>query len=90
MYNVKDIQFVGKYDYDKQSAEHFASWGGNSFSIGIFQWLLKSNGKEMKRGKVIVRIHASPSQIEKAFETAEEIIRQLDAGKWTGKKSVTI
>ena len=42
MYNSKDIQFVGKHDYDKESAEKFASWGGNSFSVNIMQIYTKT------------------------------------------------
>lgn len=90
MYNTKDIQFVGKYDYDKESAERFASWGGKSFSINIFQWGLKSNGKEMKPLKGSVRISGSPTIKEKVFAEAERIINLLDAGQWDGRKSVTV
>jgi hypothetical protein len=56
MYNTKDIKIVGKHDYDKESAERFASWGGKSFSVNVFQWGLKSNGKEMKPLKGVVRV----------------------------------
>jgi hypothetical protein len=90
MYNTKDIQFVGKHDYDKESAERFASWGGKSFSVNIFQWGLKSNGKEMKPLKGVVRVSGSPSNKEKVFAEAERIVNLLDAGKWDGRKSVVV
>ena len=67
MYNSKDIQFVGKHDYDKESAEKFASWGGNSFSVNIFKWGLKNNGKEMKPLKCVVRVSGSPLNKEKIW-----------------------
>lgn len=90
MYNVKDIQFVGKHDYDKESAERFASWGGKSFSVNIFQWGLKSNGKEMKPLKGLVRVSGSPSNKEKVFEFCENVVKDLDANLWDGRKSVTV
>ena len=90
MYNFKDIQFVGKYDYDKASAENFASWSGKSFSVNIFKWELKSNGKEMKMGKGVVRVSGSPSIKEKVFAEAERIVNLLDAGKWDGRKTINI
>ena len=92
MYNARDIQFTGKHDYDKVSATLMASpsLGWLTFSIGIFKWELKSNGKSMKRGKVIVRVKSPVISKEKAFAKAEEIVKLLDEGKWSGKKSVLI
>ena len=90
MYNTKDIQFVGKHDYDKESAEKFASWGCNSFSVNIFQWGLKSNGKEMKPLKCVVRVSGNPNDKEKLFAEAERIVNLLDDGKWDGRKSVSV
>lgn len=90
MYNTKDIQFVGKHDYDKESAENFASLNGKSFSVNIFKWELKSNGKEMKMGKGVVRVSGSPLIKEKVFDEAERIVNLLDSGQWGGRKSVTV
>lgn len=90
MYNVKDIQFVGKHDYDKESAENFASWYGKSFSVNIFKWELKSNKKEMKKGKSVVRVSGSPSIKDRVFSEAERIVNLLDTGQWDGRKSVTV
>lgn len=90
MYNIKDIQFTGKHDYDKESAERFASWGGKSFSINIFQLKLKSNGKSMKASKGLVRVSGAPENKEKVFEMAEKIIDLLDSNKWDGRKTVTV
>ena len=36
MYNVKDVQFVGKHDYDKEKCLTDAGWN-KTFSIGIFK-----------------------------------------------------
>lgn len=90
MYNPKDIQFVGKHDYDKDSAGIFASWGGRTFSINIFKWELKSSGKEMKRGTCVVRVKSKTLIKEKAFAEAERIVGLLDDGKWDGRKTINV
>jgi hypothetical protein len=91
MYNSKDVQFVGKHDYDKESAEKFASWAGSkTFSVNIFQWGLKSNGKEMKPLKGLVRVSGSPLNKEKVFEICENIVKDLDANLWDGRKYVNV
>ena len=90
MYNERDIQFVGKHDYDKKSAENLAYWGNNSFSVNIFQWGLKSNGKEMKPLKCVVRVSGSPKIKDKVFELCENIVKDLDNGDWDGRKTVFI
>ena len=78
MYSKKDIQFVGKHDFDKESAERYASCGGNSFSVNIFKWGLKSNGKEMKPLKGVVRVSGSPLKKEKVFEFFDNAVKDLD------------
>ena len=90
MYNTKDIQFVGKHDYDKESAENFASLNGKSFSVNIFKWELKSNGKEMKPLKGVVRVSGSPLNKEKVFEFCDNAVKDLDNNLWDGRKSVVI
>lgn len=45
MYNTKDVQFVGKHDYDEVRAKRYASFSKmKSFSVNIFKWGLKNNG----------------------------------------------
>ena len=91
MYNAKDIQFVGKHDYDKESAEKMASIRSiNSFSVGLFQLVLKNNGKEMKPSKAVVRVYGGTFNKEKVFECCNKIVKDLDANIWDGRKTVTI
>lgn len=91
MYNAKDIQFVGKHDYDKEKSTLMADCRSfTTFSIGIFQWNLKKSGKSMKRGNVIVRVHSSSLLKDHAFEIAENIVLDLDKGEWDGRKNVYI
>lgn len=88
MYNTKDIQFVGKHDFDKENA--IINGMNITFSVGIFKWELKNNGGEMKKGKAIVRISGLVINKEKVFEMAENVVKQLDAGNWDGRKSVAV
>ncbi len=91
MYNIKDIQFVGHHDYDKLSASIIPETGWiKTFSVGIFKWELKSNGKSMKKGKAIVRLSGLVGNKQKVFEFAENVIKDLDNGLWDGRKSVFV
>jgi hypothetical protein len=89
MYNTKDIQFVGKHDYDKDNSLHTSTWA-KTFSVGIFQWVLKNNRKEMKRGKVLVRVSGPCSKSKQVFEMAEHVVIDLDNNEWDGRKNVLI
>lgn len=89
MYNVKDVQFVGKHDYDKENAMTESGWN-KTFSVGIFKWELKGNGKSMKKGKTVVRVSGLVENKEKVFEFCENVVKDLDSNLWDGRKSVTV
>jgi hypothetical protein len=89
MYNTKDIQFVGKHDYDKENAMTESGWN-KTFSVGIFKWELKGNGKSMKKGKAVVRVSGLVDNKEKVFDFCENVVKDLDANLWDGRKSVTV
>ena len=89
MYNTKDIQFVGKHDYDKENAMTESGWN-KTFSVGVFKWELKGNGKSMKKGKAVVRVSGLVENKEKVFEFCENVVKDLDANMWDGRKSVTV
>jgi hypothetical protein len=89
MYNTKDIQFVGKHDYDKENAMTESGWN-KTFSVGIFKWELKGNGKSMKKGKAVVRVSGLVENKEKVFDFCENVVKDLDANLWDGRKSVTV
>ena len=89
MYNVKDIQFVGKHDCDKENSLSDSGWN-KTFSVGIFKWELKSNGKSMKKGKTVVRISGVVENKEKVFDFAENAIKDLDSDMWDGRKYVLV
>lgn len=88
MYRLRDIQFVWKHDYDKENA--LVNGGNKTFSIGIFKFELKKNGKSMKKGKTVVRISGLVEDKEKVFAFAENVVNDLDNGVWDGRKTVVI
>lgn len=89
MYNPNDIQFVGKHDYDRDAA--LTGPGLNkTFSVGIFKWELKSSGKQMKKGKCVVRVAGEVAKAEDVFKMAENIVSHLDSDLWDGRKTVKL
>ena len=91
MYNPKDIQFVGKHDYDDASAsEYAANENFKSFSINIFKWELASSGKIMKRSKGIVRVSGPVEKEKEVFNMAENVVNILDKEDWDGRKTVVV
>ena len=89
MYNPKDIQFVGKHDYDKENSLAGSEWN-KTFSVGIFKWELKNNGKSMKKGKAVVRVSGPCVKADEVFKMAEHIVLSLDNNDWDGRKNVLI
>lgn len=86
MYNQKYIQFVGKHDYNKE----IIPGPQKTFSVGIFKWELKKDGKSMKKGKTIVRVSGLVTDKEKVFNFADNVVKDLDANLWDGRKSINI
>lgn len=61
-----------------------------TFSVGIFQILPKSSGKGTKRGPVKVRVRGYVSHPGYVYSKAREIVDQLDAGTYSGPKTVRV
>lgn len=61
-----------------------------TFSVGIFPILKKASGSGTKRGTVLVRVRGRVSDPEPVYTKAQEIVDLLDAGKYTGPKTVRI
>lgn len=87
MYNPKDLNANGRYDYDERTRclPYF-----ESFSIGIFRWVLKGNGKSLKKESAKVRVVGGSAARKKMLEKCEEIRKQLDAGTYKGPKTVRV
>lgn len=60
-----------------------------TFSVGIFEWLPTADGKSMKRGKIKVRvIGRRGTKTGSIAFVCDEIAKKLDAGTYSGPKSV--
>lgn len=90
MYDKKDLTRAGFHDYDKEGSERFIEMDFKTFSVNIFQWVLKSSKKEMKRSKCVVRVSGRPDNKEKVFAMCDTICKQLDLGEWDGRKTVSV
>lgn len=62
----------------------------STFSYGVFRLIRTSDGNGWKRGKVIVRVKGSVSYADAVKAEAARICAALDAGKYTGKKTVFV
>jgi len=87
MYNPNDIQFVGKHDYDKHIAKMYLEFGGETFSIGIFQWvLMKTSTKRMKKSKTIIRVICRCDNSVGVFDFCDNLVKMLDNNEIDLKK----
>lgn len=58
-----------------------------TFSVGIFEWVPRANGKGVKRGPVKVRVRGK--DVSKIRRRAREIAAELDAGAYRGPKNAS-
>ena len=66
---------AGKYDFDGQCAPHNGPHSGfSSFTLGIFQWVLKNGERgaagKVKRSKIIERIKGDFAKPDAAYNKA--------------------
>lgn len=61
-----------------------------TFSVGVFQWVLLKSGKGVKRGPVKVRVSGRVDDAAKIAAKAQAICELLDLGAYTGPKNVTV
>ena len=82
---------VGKHGYEGACAPGggvSCSWNQETFSVGIFEWVPRSCGKGVKRGKVKVRVSGPVDMPERVYARADAVVAELDAGTYTGPKNV--
>ena len=61
-----------------------------TFSVGIFEMVPRRGLPGTKRGKVKVRVSGSASDPDAVYGKARAIAEQLDAGTYTGPKTVRV
>jgi hypothetical protein len=67
---------AGDWDYDGACVNES---GWETVSIGIFQWILRANGKGVKRGKVVKRIRGPRGNLAALCMQAEAWILNRDS-----------
>lgn len=70
-----------QYDFDGSCMPGKRTWNGETFSVGVFQWIPKSNGKGLKRSKVIKRFRGMVSNPQPVYDAAENLIAKLENAK---------
>jgi len=81
---------LGSHDFDGSRSPTFHDPFYPTFSVGVFQWVLRADKKHVKRGKMKVRITGFCCNPEPVHALAREVVRALDAGTYVGAKRVTI
>lgn len=77
-YNEKQIENVGKHDFEPVTGPGYAS--ALTVSTGIFAWEMRGNGKSMKKGKTIVRVSGKLTELDEINGKANELADYLDSG----------
>ena len=70
--------FFGNEDPKLEPQEPEIYGGFKTFSVGIFQWLLKASGKGLKKSKVKYRVKGYTSNPEPVYKRAREICDEFD------------
>lgn len=73
--------FAGSYEPGRSQYRHA------TFSVGVFEWLHKADGKSLKRGKVKARIYGSSDRPDLVYAEARRCCDVLDAGGELGFES---
>jgi hypothetical protein len=79
--------FGGLYTPDKAELIQYRP---ETFSVGIFQWIPKANGKGLKKSAVKFRVKGSSKHPERVYEKAYEMCEFLDNGGKLTAKSCTV
>lgn len=87
------VPLAHKHGFDGSCAPGGAAHFGSQqigFSVGVFQWLPKSDGKGLKRSAVKIRVKGWVSDAERVYAKARELCQRLDAGESVDQKSITV
>ena len=68
----------GLWDYHGEF-DPARGWHFTTFSVGIFQWVMRADGKGLKRGKVLERIRGYANNREDVYRRAQDKCDRLNA-----------
>lgn len=90
-----DRRELGRYDFEgfcdpttKDRVAH--KYKFSTFSVRVFQWITKRNGKDLKKSKAVYRIRGRVEDAFKVHRRAEEICDKLEDGWEPTMKSETL
>jgi len=67
---------AGDWDFDGSCRPGSGLMSCNTFSVGIFQWVAKSNKNGIKRSAVVKRIRGFTSNPQKVYSEAKNYINE--------------
>jgi hypothetical protein len=73
--------FDGEFASNPCASDHYQSY--ETFSVGIFQAMKKSRGKECKRGPVKYRVRGSYRKYQEVIARAAKICHLMNRCEWT-------
>ena len=86
----KNRKLEGKHDYSGSWSPGQAPGMCQTFSVGVFQWLPKANGKGLKKSAVKLRVRGSSSYPGKVYHYAETACDDFDMGIPYEMKTITV
>ena len=82
---------LGKHGYSGLCAPGgYGTCPYHTFSVGIFEWIPKTNGKGLKKSAAKVRVKGPASRELEVYIKAKQICSELDAGTYSGAKNVQL
>jgi len=92
---MTDRKQEGKHDYSGSYDPNALvkppySGSARTFSVGIFKWLPRANGKGLKKSAVVYRIRGLRSYPEEVYDAAERCCTYLDNGGKYPTKSISV
>jgi hypothetical protein len=78
-----------EFDGSLKPGQHTSAYV-QTFSVGCYELVPRADGKGTKRGKVKVRVSGPVSDPSAVYTKAEEILQALDAGVYSGPKTVRV
>lgn len=90
-----DRRKLGRYDYEglcdpTTEAGIAHPYSFSTFSVRIFQWITRNNGKGLKKSKAVYRIRGRVTDAYNVHRRAEEICDKLEKGWEPEQKSETL
>lgn len=77
---------AGQWDFDgscapKEDGSDSREWNQEFFTLGIFQVEGKARGKQLKRGKVQLRVKGMVNKPGATYAVARDICKKLNSGE---------